>query len=399
MNRSCKDGFSSGHALKPLMSCLIAIGAIVAAVPAGAETTLGTMTYATDTTWTAAESPYLLAGNVTVGAGVTLTIEPGVTIRCSGYAGLVVRGRLTAIGTQTEPILFTKESADSNPWDGINFEGTPDNPISGSVLQHVIVEGGGKLGAGVLIQHADITIRESTIRDSRPVTSDGIRAAAGARLVLAVTTLTGNGQYPLNLENGGVHHSLSGISSFGNGIEAIRVGGGTMDGNRRWENLGLPYIVTADLEVAAGTILKIDPGVMLKFAGYVGLFVKGTLLAVGTAAAPITFTRDAPLSDPWDGITIAGTDDFPNVGSLLNHVIIEGGGKLGANLIIANATASVSDALIRSSSTDLIRVRGPAGTVIEHSMLVDVADGYYALRNDGTALVLAPHVWWGQHVG
>ena len=33
-----------------------------------------------DTTWTKANSPYMLTGTVTVNSGVTLTIEPGATV-------------------------------------------------------------------------------------------------------------------------------------------------------------------------------------------------------------------------------------------------------------------------------------------------------------------------------
>ncbi|HOA14253.1 MAG TPA: Ig-like domain-containing protein [Myxococcota bacterium] len=399
MGRSILTRAVSRLILKCVMPGLLAVVFVATAGPANADTTVGTQTYSTDVIWTAAESPYLLTGNLKVAADATLTIEPGVTVKCSGYSGLVVNGTLVAAGTAAAPITFTKDAPESDPWDGIGIEGTEQAPISGSVLDHVIVEGGGKLGAGVLIHHASVTITNSTIRDSAPATSDGIRAGYGARLTLASVTLTGNGMYPLNLEYGGVEHSLSGITSSGNGIEAIRVGGGNMDGNRHWTDLGLPYHVTSDVFVLTGATFRIDPGVTLQFAGYTGLVVNGTLLAVGTAAAPITLTRDNPLSDPWDGISIEGAEQAPNQGSVLRHVIIEGGGKIGANLMLTNATASVSHSIIRQSMMDLVRAYGPPGTVIESSQLVEVEDGWYAVRNKGTALILAPHVWWGHPAG
>ena len=38
-----------------------------------------------DTTWTKANSPYTFTGAVGIGSGVTLTIEPGVTVNIGSY--------------------------------------------------------------------------------------------------------------------------------------------------------------------------------------------------------------------------------------------------------------------------------------------------------------------------
>ncbi|MEH7746482.1 DUF5011 domain-containing protein, partial [Neobacillus drentensis] len=50
-----------------------------------------------DTTWTAAGSPYSLSGNIHIANGVTLTVEPGVTIEGNGR-NLIVYGNLEAVG-------------------------------------------------------------------------------------------------------------------------------------------------------------------------------------------------------------------------------------------------------------------------------------------------------------
>lgn len=58
-----------------------------------------------DTTWTKAGSPYVLEGPVAVNKGVTLTIQPGVTVNLNGYY-IQVNGTLIARGTDNDKIYF-----------------------------------------------------------------------------------------------------------------------------------------------------------------------------------------------------------------------------------------------------------------------------------------------------
>jgi len=74
--------------------------------PAGGTPVSGTLS--ADTTWTAANSPYVVADdNLIVPAGITLTIEPGTQVMLDQYHNLVVSGTLSAVGTVTQPITFT----------------------------------------------------------------------------------------------------------------------------------------------------------------------------------------------------------------------------------------------------------------------------------------------------
>jgi len=81
---------------------------------ASAATHIPTTTYNSNMTWTVANSPYVLDGNVTVGAGATLTIQPGVVVKFNGAARtLFVNGSLLATAPNARPIYFTSLQDDS----------------------------------------------------------------------------------------------------------------------------------------------------------------------------------------------------------------------------------------------------------------------------------------------
>ena len=56
--------------------------------------------------WSVADSPFNVTGNVTVDAGVTLTIEPGAQVVFNQYTGITVNGVMSAIGSSGSPIRF-----------------------------------------------------------------------------------------------------------------------------------------------------------------------------------------------------------------------------------------------------------------------------------------------------
>jgi Right handed beta helix region len=105
----------------------------------------------TDTVWTASQSPYIITQPVSVLAGATLTIGPGVVVKFQG-SEIDVDGALHAYGTQAEPVVFTSYLDDSvagdtnadglltlpkvRDWVGILFSGT----TSASSLDHVIIK-------------------------------------------------------------------------------------------------------------------------------------------------------------------------------------------------------------------------------------------------------------------
>lgn len=62
-----------------------------------------------DTTWTKAEGPYVISGDLFVLGGATLTIEPGVSVKLfeRSYIDVTYGGLLKTVGTKEEPVVFS----------------------------------------------------------------------------------------------------------------------------------------------------------------------------------------------------------------------------------------------------------------------------------------------------
>lgn len=101
-----------------------------------------------------AQSPYLLKGSLEVTPGATLTIEPGTTIfAASPEAEIVVRGAISAVGTQDDPIVFT-HAKPNEIWHGLNLE-SASGP---NVIEFVkmLYAGIGILDSPVIVRHSDL---------------------------------------------------------------------------------------------------------------------------------------------------------------------------------------------------------------------------------------------------
>jgi len=117
--------------------------------PSVSMTSSGTLT--TDEVWSGTVN---ITGDVIVPSGITLTIQPGTTVRFAALSHdrhggsdtsrceLIINGSLNAVGTPQSPITFTSSSASPMPnhWAGIraNVAGAWQTPVF--TLQYAIVE-------------------------------------------------------------------------------------------------------------------------------------------------------------------------------------------------------------------------------------------------------------------
>jgi hypothetical protein len=80
-------------------------------------------------TWSSG-STITVDGDIRVAAGTQLVIEPGVTILFTGRYNFTVQGRLDAIGTFSQQIVFTRANPDeASKWGGLRFDAADDASI------------------------------------------------------------------------------------------------------------------------------------------------------------------------------------------------------------------------------------------------------------------------------
>lgn len=103
-----------------------------------------------NTTWDAER--VLLNADVEIMGDVALTIAPGVRVEASGDHRLLVQGRLWAVGTPENRIVFTTTAGQTQVgWNGIDFHNIP-SVNDWSRLEHCLVENAVAQADSMLIQ-------------------------------------------------------------------------------------------------------------------------------------------------------------------------------------------------------------------------------------------------------
>ncbi|MEJ6581841.1 MAG: lamin tail domain-containing protein [Akkermansiaceae bacterium] len=178
-------------------------------VPAPGTVAGGTL--ASNTTFTFAGSPYFIESDLIVPAGITLTVDPGVTLNMKAGRNIRVLGTLNIAGTLGNEV--TLAGCNGKTWGGLSFE----EPTTPSTVSHLIVRNATRghdptlypaaiagYNATTDLEFLDIrecrgpvyfkggstSLRDSTIRI--PITGDGIHFVKGYGEAIRCTILGNN---------------------------------------------------------------------------------------------------------------------------------------------------------------------------------------------------------------
>ena len=107
-----------------------------------------------NTTWTRANSPYVLTGNILVSSGVTLVIEPGVTVKVNSGLYIKVEGILNAVGLSSSKIIFETNIVNPSDTSRNSWEGIQIRPTGGSLINNDLTYSSGTHLKFVVIKNA-----------------------------------------------------------------------------------------------------------------------------------------------------------------------------------------------------------------------------------------------------
>ena len=370
---------------------LILFATLLDGRPAQAQTVVtGNITQ--DTTWTKANSPYIV-GQSYINAGVTLTIEPGVEVKFTSGGWLsTVSGSVSTLiaqGTEEEPIRFTSAAAEPKPgdWNALYA-------YSGAVvnLGHCVVEYAGSVAA-IQVYSSNVTVRDCTIRDN---SGHGIHVVSAGLTPTFERVTVERSNTAIRQETIDMQPVYRGLRLRENQVNAVFVAGGNTSRDVTLDSTGIVegMLSFGQHYIGVGTTLTVSPGSTLSFRS--GGFLStangsaSTLIAEGTTSRPITFTSAAaaPNAGDWNALYV-----FAQGMATLRHCVVE---YANQGIYTLSSMTSVQQCQIHQNKTDGVFVSN-ATPFLRFNQLVGNGFG---LRNATPATTVDARAnWWGDASG
>lgn len=176
------------------------------------------------TVWAAQSSPYVLTGDVTVNSGVTLTIEPGVTVEFGPYK-LEVNGELIVQGFVDNRVLLSSSSYANQKielkgsYSSIHYAVISSVPIvitaSSSKISRCYITN--NIEAPITVNGGSPTIEDNVIKFG--INTDGVHVNSGSPKIER-NTIAGQGHYCGIYTQGTAYISKNKITNCWTGIHA-----------------------------------------------------------------------------------------------------------------------------------------------------------------------------------
>lgn len=376
--------------------------------------------FTADTALTAAQSPYVLQGNVSIAAGVTVTVEAGVEIVAAGDDRLYVNGSLLGAGTAAQPVIFRSAASTARgAWQGLYVAPTGQLDLTYAYLKNAVYNvtcPGGR----VTLDHCNLRLAsedslyawgaatldcqstEFSSNTGRGVYLEGFEATGG----IATCTFSTNGGYPVQMKATLVEMLQAGNVYRGNGVQRISVSCSMMDDitdTDTWTRQRIPF----ELDASGDPVLKIAAGGRLNIAAGNTIYgtrieCHGRLEAWGSSSLYSVFTSSRAASAPgdWLGLvfypgsignlraarlryaTTAVTADDAHlwlVGTVIEHCQDDGARLTG------NTQATVRDAVFQDNGGDGLQLAAPGMTGSIRSSRF-IGNGAYPVRALATDL-------------